>query len=175
MDNLVSLVVQRTMLCPLPQAMELLSEDACDSTIEEAITVMAAEVGSLKGQLQSMSNKYRKLWRGRDTGGCGYNLRSTPTREGSGGTPHWSRSVAKSNLHVERRVHGEEEREGEKVELVETTVPPCRQEAEPVQLFSSAGVSMAEPTAIPLDPAVLQLLERCADRLVVMVEKRLHN
>lgn len=146
------------------------------------MTLLAACVSTLKGQLQTMSNKYRKMWRGRDTGGCGYNLRSTPTRESSGGTPQRTRGAGatRSKLHVERRAGDEEERgaekgeegESEKVELSQVTEPACTRDTASVQLLPSAAV--ATSTTDPLDPAVLQLLERLADRLVVIVEKRLH-
>ena len=160
--------------------MELLSEDTSNSTVEEAMTLMASGVSALKGQLQSMSNKYRKLWRGRDTGGCGYNLRSTPTRESSGGTPQRTRGAAKSKLEVERRALGDERREEEDEKEEPVRVAEVAS-THGTQAVPSAAGTMATPTADPvatpttdpLDPAVLQLLERFADRLVVIVEKRL--
>lgn len=163
----------------LLQTIELLAEDAGNSTAEEAMTMMAAGVSSLKGQLQTMANKYRKMWRGRDTGGCVYNLRSTPTRENSGGTPKHTRGAGgtRSKLLVETRAAGEEggteKGEEERKELAQQdTGPACTHDTASLQLLPSAAV--ATPTTDPLDPAVLQLLERFADRLVVMVEKRLH-
>ena len=59
--------------------MEDLKQERYQSDTEEVIATVATAVNSIKNQAVSMSNKYRKKWRGRDKHSR-YSLRSTPTR-----------------------------------------------------------------------------------------------